>query len=97
MQKQSSWIIKDARSKAEREASRRKETFVAEFISNTRAAQDPFLGGDRASNRVSLGIIKKRKRTDGEAGSGERLAEEPEAKVAVVLASTVGLVEYDSD
>ncbi|KAL7924154.1 CWC16 protein [Trichoderma austrokoningii] len=60
------------RSKADKEASRRKETFVAEFISNTRAAQDPFLGGgERATNRVSLGIKRK------------RVHEEPaEAKVA---------------
>ncbi|KAM0511641.1 hypothetical protein ACHAPE_009692 [Trichoderma viride] len=102
--KPSSSSLKDTRSTAEKEASRRKETFVAQFISNTRAAQDPFLGGggggDRsATNRVSLGI-KKRKRIDAEAGADERLAEEPEAKVAVSAlapASTVGLVEYDSD
>lgn len=95
--KHSSSTKKDTRLKAEKEASRRKETFVAQFISNTRAAQDPFLGGDRAAtNRVSLGIIKKRKRIDGEAGGVERLAEEPEVKVTV-SASTVRLVEYDSD
>ncbi|PON25594.1 hypothetical protein TGAM01_v205479 [Trichoderma gamsii] len=99
-QHHSSSSFKDTRTKAEKEASRRKETFVAQFISNTRAAQDPFLGGDRsATNKISLGI-KKRKRIDGEAEADERLAEEPEAKVAVsALApvSTVGLVEYDSD
>lgn len=94
--------IKGTRSKAEKEASRRKETFVAEFISNTRAAQDPFLGGgsDRATNKVSLGIIKKRKRVNGEASGDEKHAEEPEAKVAVSApapTSAVGLVEYDSD
>ncbi|KAK1244807.1 hypothetical protein MKX08_004436 [Trichoderma sp. CBMAI-0020] len=88
---QSSSTKTDTISKAEKEASRRKETFVAQFISNTRAAQDPFLGsGDRAAtNKVSLGI-KKRKRIDGEVR-----AEEPEAKQVPV--STVGLVEYDSD
>ncbi|RFU80314.1 duf455 domain protein [Trichoderma arundinaceum] len=90
---------KDKRLKSEKVASRRKETFVAEFISNTRAAQDPFLhqNGDRASNRLSLGIVKKRKRTDGEvddegAGGG------PETKVPTpVPASAGGLVQYDSD
>ncbi|KAL6902774.1 CWC16 protein [Trichoderma evansii] len=100
-QKQTSSSIKDTRPKAEKEASQRKETFVAEFISNTRAAQDPFLsGGDRATNRVSLGIIKKRKRIDGEAGGDEKHVEEPEAKVTVsapASTSTAGLVEYDSD
>lgn len=102
-QNHSSLGSKDTRSKAEKEASRRKETFVAQFISNTRAAQDPFLSsrGDRAAtNKVSLGIIKKRKRADGEAGADERRAEEPEAKATVsaqVPASAVGLVEYDSD
>lgn len=99
-QNHSTLSLKDTRSKAEKEASRRKETFVAQFISNTRAAQDPFLsGGDKVTNKVSLGIIKKRKR-DGEAGADEGLVEEPEAKVAVSVqapASTAGLVEYDSD
>lgn len=100
-QNHSTSSLKDTRSKAEKEASRRKETFVAQFISNTRAAQDPFLsGGDKGTNKVSLGIIKKRKRIDGEAGADEGLAEEPEAKVAVSAqapTSTAGLVEYDSD
>ncbi|UKZ59750.1 uncharacterized protein TrAtP1_001047 [Trichoderma atroviride] len=98
-QNHSSLSLKDTRSKAEKEAFRRKETFVAQFISNTRAAQDPFLGSDSAAtNKVSLGI-KKRKRTDGDAGADRRRAEEPEVKVAVSAqtASTVGLVEYDSD
>lgn len=102
-QKQPSSSIKDTRLKAEKEASRRKETFVAEFISNTRAAQDPFLGGggDRATNKVSLGIIKKRKRVDGDAsGDDATPVKEPGAKVAVSApapTSAAGLVEYDSD
>lgn len=105
-QKLPSSSIKDKRLKAEKEASRRKETFVAEFISNTRAAQDPFLGGgggcgDRATNKVSLGIIKKRKRADGD-GSGDdaKHVQEPGAKVAALAptpTSAAGLVEYDSD
>lgn len=90
--------LKDARYKAEKEASRRKETFVTQFISNTRAAQDPFLGGggDKGTNKVSLGIVKKRKR-DVAPGADEGFAQEPEAKVAVSAVPTVGLVEYDSD
>lgn len=105
-QKQPSSSIRDTRLKAEKEASRRKETFVAEFISNTRAAQDPFLGGgggggDRSTNKVSLGIVKKRKRVDGEtSGDDATPAKEPGAKVAASApapTSAAGLVEYDSD
>ncbi|KAM0251286.1 hypothetical protein ACHAQJ_008277 [Trichoderma viride] len=95
----SSSSTKDKRLKTEKEASRRKETFVAEFISNTRAAQDPFLlqgsnGGDKATKRVSLGIVKKRKQTDeGDGGGGLG------TKVAASSAPTpvAGLVQYDSD
>jgi coiled-coil domain-containing protein 130 len=99
----SSSFTKVTRLKAEKEASRRKETFVAEFISNTRAAQDPFLvqgsnGGEKATNRVSLGIIKKRKRMESEAGGDERDGSVPETKATTpVPASALGLVQYDSD
>ncbi|KAL7913268.1 CWC16 protein [Trichoderma velutinum] len=93
-QKSSSLAIKDTRLKAEKEASKRKETFVAGVISNTRAAQDPFLiqpnNNDKAaSSRPSLGIVKKRKRVDDE--SDDR----PETKAAVPVGG--GLVQYDSD
>ncbi|KKP07121.1 hypothetical protein THAR02_00771 [Trichoderma harzianum] len=89
----SSLAKKDTRLKAEKVASRRKETFVADVISNTRAAQDPFLiqsnNNDKAaSSRPSLGIVKKRKRVDGE--SDDR----PETKAVMPVG---GLVQYDSD
>ncbi|KAM6481132.1 CWC16 protein [Trichoderma sp. SZMC 28011] len=88
----SSLAMKDTRLKAEKVASRRKETFVADVISNTRAAQDPFLvqpNSDKAANnRPSFGIVKKRKRVDGE--SDDR----PETKTATPVG---GLVQYDSD
>ncbi|KAL7946547.1 CWC16 protein [Trichoderma barbatum] len=83
--------LKDTRLKSEKEASRRKESFVAGVISNTRAAQDPFLvqpnNSDKATSRPFLGIVKKRKRIDGEPDGG------PETKAA----TPVGLVQYDSD
>lgn len=90
----SSLAIKDTRLKAEKEASKRRETFVAGVISNTRAAQDPFLiqpnNNDKAANiRPSLGIVKKRKRVDGE--SDDKL----ETKAVVPVGG--GLVQYDSD
>lgn len=93
-QKSSSSAMKDTRLKAEKEASRRKETFVAGVISNTRAAQDPFLvqpnNNDKAtSSRPSLGIVKKRKRVDGESD------DKPETKAAMPVGG--GLVQYDSD
>ncbi|UKZ55234.1 hypothetical protein TrVGV298_009053 [Trichoderma virens] len=87
-----SLTTRDTRLKAEKEASRRKESFVADVISNTRAAQDPFLmqsNNDKPANsRPSLGIVKKRKRIDGE------LDDRPETKAAM---PAVGLVQYDSD
>ncbi|KAK4061170.1 uncharacterized protein Triagg1_10426 [Trichoderma aggressivum f. europaeum] len=88
----SSLAMKDTRLKAEKEASRRKETFVADVISNTRAAQDPFLiqPNDKAANsRPFLGIVRKRKRADGESDDG------PETKAAMPVSG--GLVQYDSD
>ncbi|KAL6832951.1 CWC16 protein [Trichoderma camerunense] len=89
----SSLAMKDTRLKTEKEASKRKETFVAGVISNTRAAQDPFLiqpNNDKAvNNRPSLGIVKKRKWIAGE--SDDR----PETKVVMPVGG--GLVQYDSD
>ncbi|KAL7956874.1 CWC16 protein [Trichoderma compactum] len=89
----SSLAMKDAGLKAEKEALRRRESFVADVISNTRAAQDPFLAqpnnNDKAANnRPSLGIVKKRKRVDGEAD------DKPETKAVMPVG---GLVQYDSD
>ncbi|KAL6692175.1 CWC16 protein [Trichoderma pleuroticola] len=88
----SALAMKDTRLKAEKQASRRKESFVADVISNTRAAQDPFLlqlNNDKAVNsRPSFGIVKKRKRADDE--SDDR----PETKAAMPVG---GLVQYDSD
>lgn len=89
----SSLAVKGTRLKAEKEASKRKETFVADVISNTRAAQDPFLiqpNNDKAANnRPSLGIVKKRKRVDGEPD------DRPETKAVMPVGG--GLVQYDSD
>ncbi|KAL7932683.1 CWC16 protein [Trichoderma chlorosporum] len=87
-------VKKDTRLKAEKEASRRKESFVADVISNTRAIHDPFLiqhnNPDKAaaSSRPSLGIVKKRKRVDGEPD------DRPETKAPLTVG---GLVQYDSD
>ncbi|KAL6866631.1 CWC16 protein [Trichoderma novae-zelandiae] len=101
--------MKDAAtlSKAEKEASRRKEAFVADILSSTRAARDPFLAqhhtnhgsGDKAAaNRPSLGIIVKRKKRIG--GDGDKVsaaaADDDDATKASVP-SVQGLVEYDSD
>ncbi|TFA98075.1 Coiled-coil domain-containing protein 130 [Trichoderma ghanense] len=93
-------------SKAEREASRRKEAFVAGVLSNTRAAQDPFLlrrhasaagsgsGSDRAANRPSsLGVIKRKKDRGGGGASDDRVSDETKNPVQPVQ----GLVGYDSD
>lgn len=89
----SSLAMKDTRLKAEKEASRRKETFVAGVISNTRAATDPFLiqpNNDKvASSRPSLGIVKKRKRID------DKSDDRPETKAVMPVGG--GLVQYDSD
>ncbi|KAL7811478.1 CWC16 protein [Trichoderma aethiopicum] len=93
-------------SKAERAASRRKEAFVADVLSNTRAAQDPFLkqqgfattnGSDtKAANRPpSLGIIKRKKRLDD--GASEDGVVLSDATKVPAPSSVQGLVEYDSD
>ncbi|KAH0491586.1 hypothetical protein TgHK011_003011 [Trichoderma gracile] len=97
-----------ATSKAEKAASRRKEAFVADVLSNTRAAQDPFLkqrhglnptggsgsGSDNKANRPSsLGIIKRRKKHGDGGASGDRVSEAAKVPVQPVQ----GLVEYDSD
>ncbi|KAK1244667.1 hypothetical protein MKX07_003466 [Trichoderma sp. CBMAI-0711] len=90
-------------SKAEKAASKRKEAFVADVLSNTRAAQDPFLrtsfsgggsGGDaRTANRPSsLGIIKRKKQGDGGGGRSDDKVSD-----AAKVSSAQGLVEYDSD
>ncbi|EGR46739.1 uncharacterized protein TRIREDRAFT_65437 [Trichoderma reesei QM6a] len=91
-------------SKAEKAASKRKEAFVADVLSNTRAAQDPFLrssfsGGEartanRPSSSSSLGIIIKRKK-QGDGGGGRR--DDKVSDAAKVSSSAQGLVEYDSD
>ncbi|PTB76672.1 DUF572-domain-containing protein [Trichoderma longibrachiatum ATCC 18648] len=93
-------------SKAERAASRRKEAFVADVLSNTRAAQDPFLkqqrlattnGSDtKAANRPSpFGIVKRKKRLDD--GASEDGVVSSDATKVPAPSSVQGLVEYDSD
>ncbi|RYP77581.1 hypothetical protein DL769_003354 [Monosporascus sp. CRB-8-3] len=87
---------KKKRLKSEIAASQMRENLVSEIVGNTRAAQDPFLSqnrneeGAKTASRI-LGI--KRKRQEPEEPK-EPKVEESSTKEA---ASSVSLVEYDSD
>ncbi|GKU03245.1 hypothetical protein FLAG1_05576 [Fusarium langsethiae] len=83
--------------KADKEVSKRKETFVSELMGNTRAAKDPFLNDGRSEMKGPSRLPGvKRKRPVQEA---EPHTSEPPSKAQAKAAETTpkGLVDYDSD
>lgn len=81
--------------KADKETSKRKETFVAELMGNTRAAKDPFLNDTKNETKGPARLPGvKRKRLTQEPES-QRL--QPPSKAQAQVTVQAGLVDYDSD
>ncbi|KAH6980004.1 CWC16 protein [Fusarium venenatum] len=83
--------------KADKEVSKRKETFVSELMGNTRAAKDPFLNDGRIETKGPArlpGVKRKRPAQEAESHTSK-----PPAKAQVRAAEKMptGLVDYDSD
>lgn len=78
--------------KAEKEASRRKETLVSELLGNTRASTDPFLLNNRSETKGASrlpGLKRKRPQEPETPSKAQVQAQAQEAPT--------GLVDYDSD
>lgn len=78
-----------SRLKADREAARRKDMLVSEFIGNTRAAKDPFLNDTRGETKASVrlpGVRRKRPAQD-----------DPKPRPEIVQTTARTLVSYDSE
>ncbi|KAM0562840.1 hypothetical protein ACHAPJ_001680 [Fusarium lateritium] len=83
--------------KADKEASKRKETLVSKLMGNTRAAKDPFLMDTRHETKgpSRLPGVKRKRPTQ------EPESQEPEppskAQAPAPMPAPAGLVDYDSD
>ncbi|KAF4447537.1 hypothetical protein F53441_8921 [Fusarium austroafricanum] len=81
--------------KVDKETSKHKDTFVSEFMGNTRATKDPFLIDTRHETKGPARLPGvKRKRPAQETESQDL---EPPTKAQVPAPATGGLVDYDSD
>ncbi|KAF5025592.1 hypothetical protein F66182_2336 [Fusarium sp. NRRL 66182] len=83
--------------KADKEASKRKETLVSEFMSNTRAAQDPFLMNTRHENKGPARLPGVKRKRPAQETESQVLEPPPKAQAQAQAMVPAGLVDYDSD
>ena len=93
----------EKKTRAQREAERRKEVLQQEIRGNTRAAMDPFLieaardGSKGTVGRIIAGLKRKRIEETKAEEEGTVKAADPEDKPPPSMKPPLPLVEYDSD
>jgi coiled-coil domain-containing protein 130 len=80
--------------KADKEASKRKETFVAELMGNTRATKDPFLNDTKNETKGPARLPGVKRKRPAQESESQRL---PPSKAQAQVTVQAGLVDYDSD